>query len=195
MTLKRLPLKPTSEIAALPGQFVGIAIKDGKGSPWYRSYSLLADEQGNMQICVKKVPAGRGSNYLHTLKVNDQIDIIAPLGYFGFPKKLTSNLLFIATGTGIVPILSLLENLPKDFNGTARLIFGVRHEQDLFYQDRIQIITKKQPNYIGHNYPIFSTFKIVVGSQWTSDQYFRDRRYCQRYPVFHLWQWPYDRIG
>ena len=131
----------------MPGQFVGIRINDGQKDLWFRSYSLLSDEQGNLQICVKKVKDGRGSAYLHQVKQGDFIDILFPLGYFSFPEKLASNLTFIATGTGIVPILSLLENLPKDFSGKLKLFFGVRHDKDIFYIERIKKLESKFTNF------------------------------------------------
>ena len=130
-----------------PGQFVGIWIKDGKEGLWYRSYSLLSDDDGNLQICVKKFEGGRGSTFLHTVKQDDILDIIFPLGYFGLPEKLADNLVFVTTGTGIVPILSLLENLPQDYKGKVQLFFGVRHEKDIFYDERIKNLENKITNF------------------------------------------------
>ncbi len=130
----------------IPGQFVGIKINDNKDVAGYRAYSILSDKEGNLQVCVKKVKDGRGSSFLHSRKEGDVLEIIFPLGYFGYQKDLSENVVFIATGTGLVPILSLLENLPDNFNGNAKLIFGVRNEEDLFYEDRINNLTKNNPN-------------------------------------------------
>ncbi len=145
--VKEISFQRPDGISVIPGQFVGVAINDGQAEPGFRAYSALSDVHGNMQICVKKVENGRGSTFLHTLKGGEEMDVILPLGYFSFPLKLSQHLLFIATGTGIVPILALLESLPDGFKGTATLIFGVRNEKDLFYEERIRKVTASNPNF------------------------------------------------
>ena len=131
----------------LPGQFVGIQINDGQKDLWFRSYSVLSDSKDNLQICVKKVKDGRGSSFLHTVKKGDFLNILFPLGYFGYPKDLAKSLVFIATGTGIVPILSLAENIPQKFQGKSQLFFGVRNEKDIIYANRIKKIENKVPSF------------------------------------------------
>lgn len=143
--VKEILLQPSKPAPLLPGQFAGIGIDDGNGKKGYRAYSVLLEKNGNYTLCIKKVEGGRGSTFLHTLKSGDGVEVLSPLGYFGFPTKLSKNLIFIATGTGIVPILSLLENLPSDFAGSAKLIFGVRNQKDLFYRDRIVSLVSHNP--------------------------------------------------
>lgn len=130
----------------IPGQFVGIKVEDGKEEPGFRAYSLMDSEDGHLSIYVKKVDGGRGSTFLHSLKTDDAIEILYPLGYFGFPEKIAENLVFIATGTGIVPLLSLLEHIPEDHQGSIRLVFGVRSEEDIFCTERIEALRKKLPH-------------------------------------------------
>jgi CDP-4-dehydro-6-deoxyglucose reductase len=144
--VKEIVLQPSRPAPLLPGQFAGIGIDDGNGPKGYRAYSVLTEADGKYTLCIKKVEGGRGSTFLHSLPQGSTVEVLHPLGYFGFPQKLANDLLFIATGTGIVPILSLLENLPKNFTGSARLIFGVRSEKDLFYEDRIRQVTHSNPS-------------------------------------------------
>ena len=144
-----------------PGQFVGIEITMPNGEKGFRSYSVLSDKESNLQICVKKVEGGRGSVFLHQQKVGGDLKILFPLGYFSFPQKLKENLFFVATGTGLVPILSLLENLEKmGFKGKAKLFFSVRSEKDLFYEARIKAWAQRNSN-----------FSVIIslsqpGSEW-----------------------------
>ena len=144
--VKEITFEPLREKPYLPGQFIGIKIADNKGEPGFRAYSLLENKEGNFQICVKKMKDGRGSNFLHSCKKDDVLEVLFPLGYFGLPKKLSPNLIFIATGTGIVPILSLLKNLPQDASQNIKLFFGMRHEKDLFYFERVKKIFQKLKN-------------------------------------------------
>jgi len=141
--------KPTKDY--LPGQFIGIEIEDNQLESGFRSYSILdGKEKNTLVIYVKKVEGGRGSTYLHSLSKGDTMNILYPLGYFGFQKNLPKHLVFIATGTGIVPILSLLEHVPQHFVGSCTLYFGVRSENDIFCLERIKnlMINNSYFNYI-----------------------------------------------
>jgi len=149
-----------------PGQFVGVKIDDKKAPPGYRAYSLLEDESGHLQICVKKISGGRGSAFLHEQEINNTIDILYPLGYFGLPSKISSNLFFISTGTGIVPNLAILEALKiqsENFSNQGdeelktenlnfkslniKNFFGVRAEKDLFYFERLKKLEQNWENF------------------------------------------------
>jgi len=139
----------------VPGQFVSIKIDDGKDGDCHRAYSLLSSPEGNLQVCVKKVENGRGSTFLLSCQQGDLLEIMYPLGYFSLPDVLAKELIFIGTGTGIVPLLSMLESFSKDSNIKRKLIFGVRNKSALFYEDRIKklenthvstIVTLSRPN-------------------------------------------------
>ncbi|MDH3324649.1 MAG: FAD-dependent oxidoreductase [Candidatus Peregrinibacteria bacterium] len=131
-----------------PGQFATIRIADHTHAPCFRAYSIMENPENKeqLQVAVKKVKNGRGSTWLQTVKEGDVLDILYPMGYFGFPEKTSSNLNFIATGTGVVPILNLIENI-KDTTTNAKLYFGVRNEKDLFYEERIKKLEKSLPNF------------------------------------------------
>jgi len=135
------------EIAIKPGQFLSIKFTDKDGKQGWRAYSVLVNEGGNLQLCIKKVPNGKATGWLFELSENEKVEIMLPLGHFGFPDKLKDRIIFLATGTGLVPILALLENLSQQKfsreNFYGKMIFGVRTENDLFYQERIELAMKK----------------------------------------------------
>jgi NAD(P)H-flavin reductase len=56
---------------------------------------------------------------------------------------LKENVCFVATGTGIVPVLSMVESFSKDFDRKIKIIFGLREEKDLFYVERIENLKSK----------------------------------------------------
>lgn len=127
----------------VPGQFVSIIVPQENKQFVFRAYSVMHDKKGNVQICVKRVKDGVGSNYLYERKKGDKLSIIYPLGYFGLPDKLEDNLCFVATGTGIVPIISILESLQNVYKGSVRVIFGLRYEADIFYEERLKNLQNK----------------------------------------------------
>lgn len=121
------------------GQFITIKIDD-KVPPCFRAYSIASSpaQSTRFKLCIKLVPEGRGTNWLNKLNVSDQINFIGPNGNFIF-KNQAEKAFFIATGTGLAPFTSIIEEEQKKGN-TKRmdLLFGVRHQKDLFYLDWLE---------------------------------------------------------
>ncbi len=139
--------KPAGELH-LPGQFMTIKICDGKDSVCMRSYSVMdSPDKTMLQLCVKLVEGGRGSAWLFGLKQGDEMEIIYPAGRFVLPETLAEKLVFIGTGTGVVPLLCMMESFPEGFEKQVEFIFGVRFEEDLFYQERIAELGNKLKNF------------------------------------------------
>ncbi len=134
--VKEFSFKIDGEIDFKAGQFMSIKIDDGVQPFCMRSYSVLKGEDGIVQIVVKKVDGGRGTSFLFSRSVGDEVSILFPLGKFGLPSKISDKLLFVGTGTGIAPLLAMVEEL-VDFSGEVRFLFGVRYVSDFFYVDRL----------------------------------------------------------
>lgn len=130
------------------GQFVTFKIDD-QVPPCFRAYSIASAPEENgthFRTCYKVIEGGRGSNWLKSLKENSEINFIGPSGKFVFvnPEKKA---FFIATGTGITPFNSMIEDqLKKGNQNQINLLFGVRHIDDIFYQDFYQDLAKEYAN-------------------------------------------------
>jgi ferredoxin-NADP reductase len=122
-----------SEIEFVPGQFISLSV----GSGLFRSYSLCSDykNKNTVSIALTVGHAGAGANYVKSLKTGDTSIFIGPSGRFTLTEKLPQELLFMATGTGISPIIAMLYQL-EDINylGKARLYFGLRTEELIFFK-------------------------------------------------------------
>ena len=106
-----------------------------------RSYSIANSQKpsGIIELLIKKYPGGVFSEYwFDEARPNDLLRVEGPKGTF-FMRKSSSkeNLVFLATGTGIAPIRSILETLsasPGDLDfQNIYLFWGVRFFSDLFW--------------------------------------------------------------
>ncbi len=100
------------------------------------NYSLCSssDDKKMIETCVDTTPMGPGSQWIMTRKVGDNIDFIGPVGTFQL-KSTENNKIFLATGSGISPLRSMMLNLMRrNFKGMVRLYFGLRQEEDVFWQ-------------------------------------------------------------
>jgi ferredoxin--NADP+ reductase len=126
--------RPKSTIKA--GQCFSLGTSDLGINREYSMYSGAEDPF--VDFLIRKVPEGRVSNRLASLKPGDSIQISGPYGEFCLPEHeiLSSSYLFIASGTGIAPFHSFaLTYRNIDF----KLIHGVRYEDERydknFYQE------------------------------------------------------------
>ena len=95
----------------LPGQYIDLSIKSIK-----RSYSIASTHSDlEIELLIKNHSGGQFSNYLFKeAKINDLLRIEGPKGTYIFPNDLPQNLLFISTGTGIAPNLSLIRSILQE---------------------------------------------------------------------------------
>ncbi|MEO7003722.1 MAG: 2Fe-2S iron-sulfur cluster-binding protein [Ktedonobacterales bacterium] len=100
-----------------PGQFITLALPTARGLV-YRSYSLCGEGRTDApwEITIKRQEGGVASNYLYA---NAQPGMIfqasPPLGAFTLPARMIPNstLIFVATGSGITPIMGMLRALAR----------------------------------------------------------------------------------
>lgn len=130
-----LRFPPNADFEFLPGQYVNVIKGNIK-----RSYSVAgAKELNTLEFYIKKYEQGQMSKYLFgEAKENDLLRVEGPLGSFFLRENSLQNLIFLATGTGIAPILSILKSSDNDELLSKRNIYlfhGGRFKDDLIEQD------------------------------------------------------------
>jgi len=120
------------------GQFVSVVVPGAgpKGRDLRRAYSIAsAPEVRPIELCVKLVEEGPGTNYLNSLKPGATFRGFAPYGDFTYEPKAGRHACFISTGTGIAPFRSMV--LSDAYRATppasAICLLGVRTENELLY--------------------------------------------------------------
>lgn len=95
----------------LPGQYITLSVVIS-GQEHKRSYSpaSTSSHPGILEITVKRSPNDVISNWLNDhLKVGDTLNVKGPYGKFSCAKRSApQKILFLAAGSGIVPIMSML---------------------------------------------------------------------------------------
>lgn len=135
-----LRLPPGEMFNFLPGQYVEMK-RDSIG----RSYSIANITSNKcLEFFIKKYDGGQMSKYwFSSAKKDDLLRIVGPKGSFFLrtAKNEIKNLLFLATGTGIAPIKSIIESPQnRDFiKNKERIIlyWGVKYLQDVFWSPKL----------------------------------------------------------
>lgn len=155
-----LRFPPNTIFPFLPGQYVDVIGVGGVR----RSYSLAnADfQEKRLELHIRKVSGGAMSHYwFEHAKINDLLRIYGPLGTFFFRETKDVDLVFLATGTGIAPVKSILESIHKMEQNrqlnSIHVFWGGRTIQDL-YLDFSDIVGKYKYT------PVLSR----AGEEWTN---------------------------
>lgn len=129
-----------------PGQF--LTLLHPLSSSVRRSYSLSSHPglDQYLQITVKRIANGEFSRWLFDqAKVSDHLQTIGASGFFTLPNDLLSDttLIFIAAGSGITPILSLLKEVLFQRSQQVLLIYSNRSEKETIFYHQLQELEKR----------------------------------------------------
>ncbi|VWD36844.1 FAD-binding oxidoreductase [Burkholderia lata] len=129
-----------------PGQFAELEVP---GSSVRRPYSLAntSNWDGRLEFLIRLRPGGWFSTYLRErARPGDPLTVRVPMGGFGLFADSLRPRWFVAGGTGLAPILSMLRRM-AEFQELvdARLFFGVNQESELFMLDELARLQAELP--------------------------------------------------
>ncbi|MCK0745221.1 benzoate 1,2-dioxygenase electron transfer component BenC [Chromohalobacter nigrandesensis] len=141
-----IDLDEDAELVFLPGQYINIQVP---GSEETRSYSFSSrpgDKRASFLI--RNVPDGLMSGYLtRTATSGDPLTLTGPLGSF-YLRDVKRPLLMLAGGTGLAPLLSMLEVLEeKGCDQPVHLIYGVSRDEHLVKLDKLDAYAQQLPHF------------------------------------------------
>jgi Na+-transporting NADH:ubiquinone oxidoreductase subunit F len=141
----RLKLIEPAEIAFTAGQFVQIEVPPRQltGVPAYRAYSISSDPQNarEIELEIRYVPNGICTTYVHRhLKPGDPVVFNGPHGEFHL-RNSQREILFIAGGSGMAPIKSILLEMARTRNPRkTTYFFGAAALRDLFLIEEMRAL-------------------------------------------------------
>jgi 3-ketosteroid 9alpha-monooxygenase subunit B len=130
-----------------PGQFLTLRLPCAEGAV-ARCYSLSSapgvDEQ--LKVTIKRVKDGRGSNWVcDSVRVGDEVDVLAPSGTFT-PRSLDQDLLLLAGGSGITPVMSIIKSSLARGSGKMLLVYANRDEQSVIFHADLRVLVAEHPD-------------------------------------------------
>lgn len=121
------------------GQYAILSIE---GLQAERSYSFASPPEGKrVTFLIRKVPNGAFSTLVNDTDVVGRfIKLSGPRGEF-YLREGDEPLLFVAGGSGLAPVLAILEEAARrGVRRDAVLLFGAREQKDLYALERIQSV-------------------------------------------------------
>ncbi|CCF60815.1 hypothetical protein KAFR_0L02040 [Kazachstania africana CBS 2517] len=149
----RFKLNDSSELLQIPiGYHLAIRVNIG-GKVRVRYYTPIdpKNQRGHFDLLVKSYSTGVVSKYFGTLKPGDKVEFKGPLGEFSYKKKITQ-LGIIAGGSGITPVLQILNEIVIEPEKLKRisLIYANETENDILMKKDLDKMATKYPHFEVH---------------------------------------------
>jgi NAD(P)H-flavin reductase len=144
------------------GQFVMISHDDFKlwNNPKelkWASFSICSSplQKGFIELCLRIHSTPGLTNFIgKNLREGNELNVKGPFGVFTL-KEPFKELMFIALGTGIAPLLSMIRTLIlKKDERPIKLFFGFRNSKQFVFQKELEELASKAKNF--KFYPIIS---------------------------------------
>ncbi len=145
----RLKLFEPPTVTFKAGQFIILNIPH-EGKIVKRAYSIASPphDPTAVELCIQHVEEGIASTYFWKLKEGDSVSISGPHGNFLLKESLDYDPVFIATGTGVAPLRSMIKHLFQlNFTRDVWLLFGTRYEHGLLYESEFRSLTNLRHNF------------------------------------------------
>lgn len=165
-------------VAFEPGQWVNLELGTD-AAPLKRAYSIASAPTGgsSFELAVTRIPGGPGSEALHAMQPGTIVRAHGPQGFFTRHADAGIPSLFVATGTGVTPLRSMIvAALARGAREPMTLLFGVRTEADILYRDELAALAAQHPS-----------FRVVVTLSRPSADWTGATGYVQTH-VAELWE-------
>lgn len=157
-------LQDSLRMKFLAGQSLAILIPESTlDPPTRRYYSITSDprKSSHVSILLNGGDQGKGSRFLLSHEVGDELTILGPFGQFQLHHHPDHDILFVATGTGIAPFRAMLKSLlHQSYPRKITLFWGLRSEGDLYLTDEFHELARKNDNFF------FSLILSQANAQW-----------------------------
>lgn len=101
-------------------------------------------ECGCLEFLIRVEPSGRWGHAFDRLARGQRLAVRGPYGSFLLPRRLGREpLLFIAGGTGIAPIRSMVKHVLRRPRGPVRIVYSARTADDFAYARELRGLARR----------------------------------------------------
>lgn len=144
-----VPAGAEDEFAYKPGQFLTVAVPSDQTGVAARCYSLCsspAGDPGSLTITVKRTAEGYASNWMcDQVREGDSVRVLPPSGIFT-PASLDADLMLLAGGSGITPIMSITRTALSEGTGRIVLFYANRDERSVIFGRALTQLAAEHPD-------------------------------------------------
>lgn len=128
-----------------PGQFVTVRVPSERCESVARCYSLSSSPHTDRapRFTVKRTAQGYASNWLcDNVVAGSRLTVLPPAGVFT-PHSLDSDLLLLAGGSGITPVMSIVKSALRVGTGQVVLVYANADENSVIFAERLHELSDR----------------------------------------------------
>lgn len=174
--LYHFKLKDEREMLEIPvGHYVEVrVVLDGNTKIRHYTPVNPAENVGHLDLIVKTYVLGQVSKYFSQLKAGDKVSFRGPMGEFIYEDAKTTEMGLVAGGSGITPILQVLNQYMRhpDSLHKVSLIYLNETIDDILWKDELDKMAERFPQFDVHyvlHYPPSKEIVNAYGKDWEGD--------------------------
>lgn len=128
-----------------PGMFVMLTYTDpNTNKSITRAFSVSSAPKSDILEFYIHMIHGQFTSKIEDMRIGDKLQVSGPHGQFKFVPGEEKKVLFIAGGTGLAPMMSMLREIENNSIGTdVVLLYSVRFPDEIIAKDELSDISKK----------------------------------------------------
>ncbi|GGQ72501.1 ferredoxin--NADP reductase [Couchioplanes azureus] len=142
-----VPPALAAEFGYRPGQYLTVRVPGGGGTV-ARCYSLSSSPHTDtdLKITVKRVRDGQASNWIcDHVEPGAELDLTPPAGEFT-PASLDDDLLLLAGGSGITPVMAIIKSVLAQGRGRLALVYANRDAGSVIFAGELAALRERHPD-------------------------------------------------
>lgn len=141
-----VPAEHAAALAFRAGQFLTFAIPSERTGLVARCYSVCVAPGEPLTVTVKRTTEGYASGWIHDhVRVGDVLRVLPPSGIFT-PRDWGADLVALAAGSGITPVMSILRTMLRDGSGSVALLYANRDAGSVIFADALRTLEAAHPD-------------------------------------------------
>ena len=136
---------PDHEFEFEPGQHTTVRFESGDETvvrPYTPTNLPGSDE---IALTIRRYEDGLASSYMHTKRPGDEVTIGPIEGNLTLADP-DRDVAFLASGTGITPLLSILRQYLREGSGHAHVVFGETREETIIHRETLNELAANHAN-------------------------------------------------
>jgi 3-ketosteroid 9alpha-monooxygenase subunit B len=143
-----VPPAMAADFAYRPGQYLTVRVPRGGDGTVSRCYSLSSSPHTDEKpkITIKRVREGHASNWIcDNVRAGTELEVLTPAGSFT-PGSLDGDLLLLAGGSGITPMLSIIKSALAHGSGHLALVYANRDAGSVIFHADLLALAERHPD-------------------------------------------------
>jgi|SRR3989338_279426 len=147
-----------------PGQFMMVSFINDPQIKYSRAYSIASSPETKKYIEFALDKVAKFTEKMFSLKGGEVLKLKGPYGKFYFDESIKNNLLLVAGGTGITPLMGIIRySADKKLSNRITLLYSVKEPELIVYRKEIESLKNRNRNF---NYSVTITRPEESSEEW-----------------------------